>query len=147
MPCIAGQYNPSVGPVIQVAIIKPTDERVVFDGNADLRMYQALIDTGASNTCISTKVAEDLGLVPTGKTPVAGAHGSFPTNTYQFNVGFILAQQQTASGQLTGSLTQFRIEGSEFANGGCTFDVLLGRDIICKGQFSLQFNGQYVLCF
>jgi hypothetical protein len=58
----------------------------------------ALLDTGASSTCISSKVVDEVSLQPTGKMPVIGVHGRTPTNTYQFTVGLIVPQGQDPSG-------------------------------------------------
>ena len=30
---------------------------------------------------------------------------------------------------------------------GATFDILLGRDILCHGTFSMSFDGHAMLCF
>jgi hypothetical protein len=149
MPCIATTYNPSIGPLLQVAIFPPSSL-----GTSPLpaitsgpHLYMALVDTGASSTCISTKIVNDLALPPTGKMPVAGVHGSMPANTYQFIVGFILPQRQDATGTILANITPFPVDGIEFANIGCGFDVLLGRDVLCRGQLTLSFSGQFVICF
>ncbi|MGO8779114.1 MAG: hypothetical protein ACLQKK_09405, partial [Rhodomicrobium sp.] len=89
----------------------------------------------------------DLSLNPTGKIPVIGVHGTTDTNTYQFNVGFMISQQQAPTGLMLGNVTLFPVFGTSFNNEGCNFDVLLGRDVICAGQFSLGFNGQLIFCF
>jgi hypothetical protein len=107
----------------------------------------ALIDSGASHTCVSAKVVADVGLAPLGKIPVSGVHGSTPTNTYQFSVGFLIDPKQDATGRVTGQLHWMQVVGTEFDNTNCGFDVLLGRDIICRGSFSMTFNGQFSLFF
>jgi hypothetical protein len=149
MPCIAAQYNPKVGPLLQLSILPPSVMQGTpsLSGSGQKHIYMALIDTGASSTCISQKVVSDVGLNPTGKMPVVGVHGSTPTNTYQFTVGFIIPQGQDPTGALVANITLFPVDGIEFANTGCGFDVLLGRDVLCRGQFSLTFNGQFVICF
>jgi len=86
----------------------------------------ALIDSGASHTCVSPKVVADVGLAPIGKIPVAGVHGSIPTNTYQFSVGFLIDPKQDATGQVTGQLHWMLVTGTEFNNTNCGFDVLFG---------------------
>ena len=60
MPLISGNYDPSVGILMQVAVILP-DEIDMIRANASgtatkphsLHMAMGLIDTGASSTCIS----------------------------------------------------------------------------------------------
>ncbi len=147
------QYNPVTGPLAQLAILPPSSGGIpalsALQGQvvANPAMFMALLDTGASNTCISQKVVADLNLVPTGRAPVAGVHGSILTNTYQFTVAFFFPQQQLPSGQVVADAKTFDINGTEFDNTGCSFDVLLGRDVICAGHFTLSFHGQFVLCF
>jgi hypothetical protein len=104
----------------------------------------ALIDTGASCTCISAKVISDLSLAPMGKQPVGGVHGSRPTNAYQFQVGFVFPQSQTPGGAVNANVMSFLVNGIEcIPQPG--FEVLLGRDVICSGAFTLSFDGYAVL--
>lgn len=147
MPCIAAPYNPKVGPLLQLAIFPPQVALLGSSPEEKHNYYMALIDTGASSTCVSAKVVSEVGLAPTGKIPVVGVHGSTPVNTYQFSVGFVIPQAQDATGAIIANITAFPVDGIEFANPDCGFDVLLGRDILCRGQFSLTFNGQFVVCF
>jgi hypothetical protein len=148
MPCISVQYNPDIGPLIQVAVLPASigvDARAVPD-DYQPKFYMALADTGASSTCISPKVVADLGLLPMGKMPVAGVHGSVPTNTYQFNVGIYFTQRAEASGIVSGQMFLAPVFGTEFVNAGTAFDVLLGRDVLCRGMMSLSFDGRFTLC-
>ncbi len=149
MPCLSVPYNPKVGPLVQVAIFSV---ETVVSGQLNQKevsptMFMALVDSGASNTCISKRIVAEIGLSPTGKVPVAGVHGSTPTNTYQFGVGFLFPQRQESTGALVGDLSVHLIDGTEFSNEGCGFDVLLGRDIICKGSMQMSFDGHFMLCF
>jgi len=88
----------------------------------------ALIDTGASCTCVSAKVIQDLSLAPIGKQPVGGVHGHQPTNLYQFQVVIVFPQSQLASGLMNANLSFHPVSGAEFVppTPGI-FDVLLGR--------------------
>lgn len=155
MPCISGAYNPAVGPLTQIVIVAPTPEMLsgiaspsAISVNSPVqspRFYTALIDTGATLTCISPKVVHEVGLQPTGKSMMTGATGSSAVNTYQFGVGFMTNQVQMPTGQLTGTLEVRIVDGMEFAVQGAVFDILLGRDIICAGTFSLSFDGHFLL--
>jgi hypothetical protein len=100
----------------------------------------ALIDTGASHTAITQKVINALNLNPVGKQPVGGLHGAKPTTLYQFTVCLIFPQSQLATGVMQAQVTPFDVTGPEFISGGA-FDVLLGRDILCRGHFSMSFDG------
>jgi hypothetical protein len=110
-----------------------------------MKMYMALIDTGASCTCISNKVIKDLGLTPSGKEQTFGVHGIGATNSYQFQIGLMFPQGQHPSGAVQASIAATPVNGIEFIPPGGGFDVLLGRDIICTGAFSMSFDGHAIL--
>jgi len=146
MPCLSIQYNPKVGPIIQVMIWKPG---VVLGGSTpgapmNANLYNALIDTGASCSSISDKVIKAEGLTPSGKQPVGGVHGNHPTNAYSFLLGVPFISGQQASGVMNASVRAFNINGIEFIPLP-GLDVLLGRDVICTGSFTLSFDGHALL--
>ena len=151
MPSVSITYNPSVGPLIQVAIWAPNYRPAQPPSSASplqMNMYAALVDTGASCTCISQKVIQDVGLSPIGKQQVGHAQGVSATNSYQFQVVFAFPQSQGPSGAMQAALMAHLVMGLEFVpQPGSTFDVLLGRDIICKGIFIMSFDGHAILSF
>jgi hypothetical protein len=152
MPCIAGNYNPAVGIILQVAIL-PQEELTAIRASPqeqppkspDLRMFAALVDTGASVTCISSNVVQKLGLQPSGKTNMSGSTGQNIVDQYTFVVGVLIPTQQSPTGAISGQLAAHLVQGCEFVSHGFGFDVLVGRDILCKGALSLSFDGHYVL--
>ena len=107
----------------------------------------ALVDTGASVTCVSNSAAKKVGLQPSGKTIMSGSTGQGDVDQYTFGVGFIIGAQQNPSGYVTGNINVHWVQGCEFANHGFGFDVLLGRDVICQGGFALTFDGHWHLAF
>jgi hypothetical protein len=113
----------------------------------NLIMFAGLVDTGASVTCISKNVVQTVGLQPSGKTSMSGSTGASVVDQYSFVVGFLFGQQQTPSGAISGQLHGHLVQGCEFTSHGFGFDVLIGRDILCKGTLSLSFDGHYVLSF
>jgi predicted aspartyl protease len=148
MPSISITYNPSVGPLIQVAIWAPNYRPAQPSSASPLQMnmYAALVDTGASCTCISQKVIQDIGLNPIGKQQVGHAQGISAANSYQFQVVFAFPQSQGPTGTIQANLMAHLVMGVEFLpQPGSTFDVLLGRDVICKGNFSMSFDGHAIL--
>jgi Aspartyl protease len=152
MPSLSFSYIPSVGPLIQVAIWPPNYRPSAPTPAIPIAptLYNALIDTGASCTCISPKVVADLSLPPTGKQHVGHAQGSTATNSYQFQVAFFFPQMQTvtAAGVLQAQVAAFAVMRIEFiAPAGSAFDVLLGRDIICRGAFAMSFDGHAIISF
>ncbi len=107
-------------------------------------LYMALVDTGASCTCLSPKIVSDLALNPIGKQTVAGVHGRQAVNQYQFHVGILFGQGAPApTGTVNVQVVPILATGVEFAPSG-NFDVLLGRDILCQGAFSMTFDGHAV---
>lgn len=104
------------------------------------------MDTGASHTCISSKIIGDLRLWPIGKVPVAGVHGSRPVNNYQFGVGFLFEPGLGQFASAPDNWGWFLIDGTEFANEACAFDVLLGRDVICHGALHVSPDGHFTFC-
>jgi hypothetical protein len=145
MPSLSIQYNPKVGPLLQVAIF-PIGFTPQTGAVTPLNptFYMSLIDTGASCTCITEKVIRDVGLSPVGKQQVGGVHGSGTTNAYQFQLGLIFPTAQLPTGVVNVNLTLFPVNGIEFKSLG-GFDVLLGRDILCQGAFSMSFDGHAIL--
>jgi predicted aspartyl protease len=144
MPSLVFQYSPNVGPLIQVAIWKPgfvpSQQATAVPNPLAITFYNALIDTGASCTCITQKVINDIGLTPIGKQPVGGVHGKKVVNQYPFQVALVFPQAQAASGTVTANVMAMPVTGVEFDSPG-GFDVLLGRDIICRGILHLSWDG------
>jgi len=143
MPCLSLNFNPAVGPLMNLAIVDVNFDALAAQSSTtplSLSNYVALIDTGASCTAISAKVIADLGLQPVSKQPVAGVHGPQSTNLYQFQVALVFPQSQLPSGLVQAGLTSFPVIGTEFMSPG-TFDVLLGRDVLCRGNFTMSFDG------
>jgi hypothetical protein len=147
MPCLSIQYNPKVGPVIQVFVWRPGF--VPTPGTATTPMqanaYNALIDTGASCSCVSDKVIKAEALVPSGKQSVSGLHGSQPTNAYRFQIAIPFVQGQHAGGAVAANLVAFQCNGVEFIPSPGA-DVLAGRDILCAGTFTMSFDGHATFC-
>jgi hypothetical protein len=157
MPLLSGNYNPIAGPLIQVAILPPQFGLVAPQGPGaipapqeaptDVKFYMGLIDTGASCTCITQKIVQDVGLQPIGKSPMSGATGLKDVDQYLFAVGFMLNARPEPTGTISGNLTLMQVHGCEFSDHAFGFDVLIGRDIICKGSFTLSFDGHWLLAF
>jgi hypothetical protein len=110
-------------------------------------MFAALLDTGASVTCISRNVVQNIGLLPSGKTSMSGSTGQSTVDQFSFLVGFVFAATQNPTGTFSGQLNLHLVQGCEFMSHGFGFDVLIGRDILCKGTLTLSFDGHYTLSF
>src|SRR5580700_2973289 len=99
MPCIWGRHNGSQ--LILSVVILPT---ATMSGAAGLppgaplqglvAAVNALVDTGATTTCITEALAKRLNMQPIGKVPLYGVAGIAHHNNYLFNVGFPFAFAQ-----------------------------------------------------
>jgi predicted aspartyl protease len=135
MPCLTGQFNPSVGILLQVGVLLPGAIPLVAAGGVPMTPFAALVDTGASDTCIAPSIAQTLSLTPIGMRPMTSAHHTAPVNVYQVDIvilfgnqGFVLSNHQ---------VVEFAAPPSS------PFQVLIGRDIICRGTLSLSFDGHF----
>lgn len=97
---------------------------------------QALVDTGASHTCIDPSVLAALGLTPTGSVLVATpSTGSSPHKADQYDVSLLIPGAHQGHAPLiipTLSVTESILHGQGF-------DALIGRDIL--GNCLLHYNG------
>lgn len=88
--------------------------------------FEAIWDTGATNSIITNSVVATCGIRPTGMIKTQGVHGSKDSETYVVNIG------------LPNGL---RIDGVKVARGeldpNTKIGVLLGMDIITLGDFAV----------
>ena len=117
---------------------------------AKVQFCKALIDTGAMSTCLSKRIAEQIGLAPIGKVPVHSVSGLQHHNSYLFYVGFSvvpLRAESVASGPPETSPPEIQvlpipIQGVEL-DSGHDFDVLLGMDVIATGSLKIEGDGTF----
>ena len=96
----------------------------------------ALWDTGATITCISSDVVSSLGLVPTGKRNIQTPTGRGTVNTYLVSI------------VLPDDVNIADVEVCDSAIGDQGIGVLIGMDIITKGDFSVSnYRNQTVFSF
>ncbi len=85
--------------------------------------YKAIWDTGATNSVIDKKIAEELGLIPNGIRLVYHANGSERVNSYKVNIvlpnNIMVQMVNVTEGDLNGA------------------QVLIGMDIISLGDFAI----------
>lgn len=153
MPCIWGQHNGS-HLYCAVGILPATPAHLAgtapkqFAPNQFVAV-QALIDTGATTTCVSRRHATAIKMQPFGKLPVHGVGGAIEQNGYLFYVGFPFALPGAQMPVATPTPTPVQvvlnvfildraIEGCEFNNGNANFDVLLGMDVLSTGSLVVQ---------
>ena len=94
-----------------------------------------LLDAGPDHTCVSRSLAQKLDLRPSGKVSVSGAAGASEMNQYMID---LLLQ----FGQISNAITEHVV--TEFTSSSATAqDMLVGRDIICRGVFTMDFSGRF----
>lgn len=99
------------------------------------KKFKAIWDTGATNTAISSRVAEECGLTPTGQAISNTANGQCTVNTYLIDLGL---PNNVNVGMIPA--TEFKaVEGS---------DLLIGMDIIGLGDLAISnYEGRTVFSF
>ena len=140
----AFQFNPVIGPVTSVVVINLNPDGSLVppdDEHGEHQMFEGLFDTGASTTCISARVVNDVALNPTGKIQMMGVTGQKTVNEYFFGLGFVVGEVPQATGFMSSQVEWTPVRGSFFDGAGSGFDVLIGRDILCQGVFTMSFDG------
>lgn len=102
-------------------LVSPLPNPITFDKEKNL--YQAIWDTGATNTCISDKVVADFSFQPIGVVQVMGAAGMKVQN--QYIIDLLLPNGVVFQGI---TVTGCQISGAE---------LLIGMDIIGSGDFAV----------
>lgn len=159
MPCLLGNYKQGgyFGPIIEVAILQSptsvtlsqTDRKTHTHSKALAIAYRALIDTGATDTCISPKVVEQLRLEPTGRGEMTSASGKSSRKKYLFTLGIPFARQvDPVTKQVREAVgPSLSVEGWEFhMEEPSKFDVLLGMNVISLGSLKLDRDGHFSFC-
>jgi len=90
----------------------------------------ALVDTGAIESCIDALLATNLGLPLVDRMQVSGAHGAHPVNGYVAQIHLLPPLNFTIYG---------RFAGVHLAAGGQAHQVLLGRTLL--RHFTLFYDG------
>ena len=140
MPCISGTYDAKMGLILQVGLlpggaIEASESKGQTQHTAT--SAQALIDTGASRTGISRQLVTQLTLQPHGKISLQGATGSTAVNTYHVDLVLRFSLQV---------IVVRNLNVCEFDQGKAPYHVLIGRDIICEGVLTLDFDGHFTFC-
>jgi hypothetical protein len=140
---------------LNVALLTAADAAVVQKGDhlPNFQMFKALVDTGATGTCITKDAATKVGLSPIGKVEIRGVSGLKEHNNYLFYIGFttpmpgsppiaVQPDAQAAPIPVQIHMVNAPIQGAEFDAGGL-FDILLGMDIISTGSLKIEGDGSF----
>ncbi|MFQ5915525.1 MAG: retropepsin-like aspartic protease [Nitrospinota bacterium] len=146
MPCISVQFNPAIGPVLQVGICAPGSlKKTSAAEQAKALGCGLLVDTGASITCISPGVVNQLGLRPIGKRQVGVASGSAALNTYV--VDLVIPFGDPGSPRAVQSLVLDNWTVMEYRGSTANYQGLLGMDIIRRGYLTIAgWANTFIFC-
>jgi Aspartyl protease len=109
-------------------------------GLANLTPFNALVDTGATHTCIAPSVAQRLNLAPRSMMPVSVPTGPGAANMYIVDLGIGFGDPAGAT------IDWFAFENvqvMEFLGNSPHYEGLVGRDVICRGMFSIGLDGRF----
>ena len=114
--------------------VKVSANKELFN-DAREKEFVGIWDTGASNTAISSKVAKECGLIPTGKATINTANGERVVDTYIIDIA--LPNNVNINGV---QVTEFTaVEGS---------DLLIGMDIMSLGDLAISnYDGETSFSF
>jgi hypothetical protein len=132
MPCITVSFDPLRGPILTLGV-RPA--AALASPEPRYRTMAALVDTGASHTCVHAAVAAEIGLAALGKTPMISASGNHAANIYLADLSLPLSG--SAGTDPRGH--EFRdVRLTEYTAPTSAFQVLLGRDVICRGFLAID---------
>src|SRR5437867_723696 len=82
MPCLSASFDPRIGPLMNIGVLPGGNPTPGVASHNQITAFPALVDTGASVTCISPAVASALGLQPIGMRMMSSATHSVAVNVY-----------------------------------------------------------------
>lgn len=115
-------------------ISHPFDPERIDPTTVEHYRFTAIWDTGATNTVITQNVIDKINLAPTGVTKVRGVGGEHTSNKYLINL--VLPNHV--------GLPAIPVTQGDLGNSA---DVLIGMDVISRGDFAVTNNKNTVLSF
>lgn len=97
----------------------------------------ALVDTGATHSCISADIATKVGITPDGEVPMNSA-SEVDGRSKTYLATLIIPNINLMVRDITLMEAAFPQQSP--------FQALLGRDILCRGTFHMDFAGNAVFC-
>lgn len=141
--CFTINYD-GIANAIKVSVSMQFAAALLKEGESpQLDTCLGLWDTGATNSAITEMQAKKLNLKPTGSKMVSGLGGTLIKNTYVIDV--ILPNNVLIPSL---SVTELDSPKNEKGESIETFGLLIGMDIISRGDFSItNFEGKTVMSF
>lgn len=112
-----------------------------------MNQYRALIDTGATRTCLTYRAIGNEGLVKTGKKLVKNVHNENLHGLYMASIG-IFTSHRYDQGRARPESSYFGlgepVELMDIADNE-RFDAILGMDVLGKFDFKFLKGGEFIL--
>jgi hypothetical protein len=154
MPSLSGVFNPTIGPLITLfltppAVLQQAAHDAAIGPPVNVHAVMALIDTGASITSVTAKLAQQVGLPVIAKRPIGTAGGVVPANVYLADIAITFTVipagpiGQPLPPAPVAAVPIPNIEVLEFQCASPHFQMLLGRDILCRGVFHMGFDNRF----
>lgn len=135
MPCLASHFNTQQQQLFFDLSISASSLHP--DRHDNPSPCRALIDTGATNTCISPRLVKELKLIPVGKMEMVGLGGIIVQPYYIIDVYLPFKNESFL-------ITGLHVSVFHAQDG---LDVLMGMDIIGLGHLSVDaFAGRFTFC-
>ena len=133
--CIVWVFPPNQGP----APNKPFN-------STKINATKAIIDTGATHSCISSRLVEKLELKhPLSRTICHNTTGSHPANVYAIDISIPIDRRvSTAKQERKVDIHTSTVPAIEI-KGGKNYDILMGMDIITQGSLNIS-QSAYSFC-
>ena len=113
--------------------------------DSEKNIFHALVDTGATASCISSKVSELLGIQPKGRSRMNTAAGNVKCDVYRVNIHIPIPMLIKEEDNHILSIRPFKNIEVVSTSQHKDYDVIVGMDIIAAG--SLNVSGEtFVFC-
>ncbi len=151
--------------IIAIKVVKSSKSEKYSNGEAQKLIIEApskraLVDTGASNTCIAQECADELGLIPVGKTTITTASNNCNVNQYVVDIAIPVTNTtlkpiksdnkenfvEQVIGEEHWAHAQQKVHSIPEIGKDRGFDVILGMDILSKMHITM-FDGTIIMSF
>lgn len=149
MPAFSGRLDWNTGLIWRIGVV-PGAANLKDSGDKDvMHVCPALVDTGATRTCIAKSVVNALGLESIGRVSMNTAGGTTDVNVYDVHVALFVDGAQNPDGSYKVQAEVFgNMRVLEFtADGEGKYQSLVGRDILRNGVLNLSMDGHYAFAF
>ena len=149
MPAFSRPFDWDNGLIWQIGIVSGSAALSESSGEGAMHVCDALVDTGASRTCITRSVVDALGLQSISKVKMDTAGGLTEVNIYDVHLALLVDSARNPDGSHNVRATVFNdMRVYEFAaDSEDRYQALIGRDILRIGVLTLSPDGHNSFAF